>query len=295
MSLRFIVREGFSGISRARVPAALTVTISFFALVLLGLFGTVSLGFYDIIQELRGRVELEVFFSDAMPAAEARAASMKMQDLAGVKESRFIDKDEARKIFTGDFGEDVVTILGSNPLPRSIRLRFHPAYATPDSLQPIMAAVRSIAPGSDIRYNKAFLLEIEKNARLFTIITGSIGLLISMATVVMVGYTIRLAMYSRKEKIRTMRLVGASASFIASPYLLEGALEGLLAGLLASGALALIFEQVLQRYEPGLYLVLQSSALLAYPSVALLGIILGLFGSALSVSKYLHSASRVLR
>ncbi|KZK74575.1 MAG: cell division protein FtsX [Pelodictyon luteolum] len=295
MSLRFIVREGFSGISRARVPASVTVAISFFALVLLGLFGTVSLGFYDIIQELRGRVELEVFFSDALQGGDARAAALKMKDLAGVSESRFIDKDEARKIFTADFGEDVVAILGSNPLPRSIRLRIIPSYATPDSLQPIMAAVRSIAPGADIRYNKAFLLDIENNARLFTIITGTIGLLISMATVVMVGYTIRLAMYSRKEKIRTMRLVGASTSFIAAPYLLEGALEGLLAGLLASGALALIFEQVLQRYEPGLYLVLQHSALLAYPSVAVLGIILGLFGSALSVAKYLRSASRVLR
>lgn len=292
MSLGFILKEGFSGFSRARVPAAVTVAISFFSLVLLGLFGTVSLGFYDIIQELRGRVELEVFFSDSTSHEDARAAALKMKDVPGVRESRFIDKDEAARTFSGDFGEDVVAILGSNPLPRSARLRFLPAYAGPDSLQPIMEAVRSIAPGSDLRYNKAFLTEIEHNARLFTLVTGSVGLLISMATVVMVGYTIRLAMYSRKEKIRTMRLVGASAPFIASPYLVEGALQGLLAGGLAAGALALCQEQLVQRYEPGLYQVLEPSALIVYPSVAVLGLLLGLFGSALSVGKYLRSASR---
>ena len=66
MSLSFIIKEGFSGIGRARMPAVITVTISFFALVLFGLFGTVSLSFYDIIQELRGRVELEVFLDDSL-------------------------------------------------------------------------------------------------------------------------------------------------------------------------------------------------------------------------------------
>lgn len=292
MSLLYIVKEGFSGFGRAKLPAAVTVAISFFALVILGLFGTVSLSFYDLIQELRGRVELELFFSDSMDEESARQAAERIGEVPGVARTEFVTKEEAAAIFQKDFGEDVVRILGSNPLPRSLRVRFDPAWARPDSLEAMAPRITALAPGSEIRYNRFFLGRIEQNARLFTLITGGVGLLISVATLVMVGYTIRLAMYSRIEKIRTMRLVGATGMFIASPYVIEGALQGLLSGLLASGAVYLIFEQLLLRYEPGVYEVLHPSVLYIYPALVVLGLLLGFFGSAFAVGKFLRVVSR---
>ena len=292
MSLSFVIREGFSSMGRAKLPATITVAISFFALVLLGLFSTVSMSFFDVIQELRSRVELEVFLADSMSETQAKEAAGEIKMLKGVKEASYVSKDDAAQTFAHDFGEDVVKILGSNPLPRSIRLKFLPEYATPESIERIVPAIRKIAPDVDVRYNQTFLGQIEKNARLFTLLTGGIGVLISLATIVMIGYTIRLAMYSRKEKIRTMRLVGATAWFIGAPYVIEGVLQGLLSGSLAAGAVYLLFDQLLIRYEPGIYQVLQPSALLVYPATVLLGLTLGLLGSALSVGKYLRVVSK---
>ncbi|NMW22713.1 MAG: ABC transporter permease [Chlorobiaceae bacterium] len=292
MSLSFVIREGFSSMGRAKLPATITVAISFFALVLLGLFSTVSMSFFDVIQELRSRVELEVFLADSMSETQAKEAAGEIKMLKGVKEASYVSKDDAAQTFAHDFGEDVVKILGSNPLPRSIRLKFLPEYATPESIERIVPAIRKIAPDVDVRYNQTFLGQIEKNARLFTLLTGGIGVLISLATIVMIGYTIRLAMYSRKEKIRTMRLVGATAWFIGAPYVIEGVLQGLLSGSLAAGAVYLLFDQLLVRYEPGIYQVLQPSALLVYPATVLLGLTLGLLGSALSVGKYLRVVSK---
>jgi cell division transport system permease protein len=292
MSLLFVVKEGFSSIGRAKLPAAITVTVSFFALVLLGLFGTVSLSFFDVIQELRSRVELEVFLGETMTDPQAADAAQQIKMLRGVREAEFVSKDEAAKRFTHDFGEDIVRILGSNPLPRSVKLKFQSDYATPDSVEVLVPAIRKIVPGADIRYNQAFLGQIEQNARLFTLLTGGIGVLISVATIVLIGYTIRLAMYSRQEKIRTMRLVGATGWFIGAPYIIEGALQGLIAGALAAGAIYLLFDQLLFSYEPAIYKVLQPSALLIYPSTVALGLVLGIFGSALSVGKYLRKVSK---
>ena len=292
MSFSFVIREGFSSLGRAKLPAAITVTISFFALVLLGLFSTVSLSFFDVIQELRNRVEVEVFLGDSVNESQAIDTAGQIKVIKGVKEAVYVSKDDAAQTFTRDFGEDIVKILGSNPLPRSIRLKFLPDYATPESIERIVLQIRKIAPDTDIRYNQSFLGQIEKNARLFTLLTGGIGILISLATIVLIGYTIRLAMFSRKEKIRTMRLVGATAWLIGTPYVIEGALQGLLSGALAAGAIYLLFDQLLIRYEPGIYQVLQPSALLIYPSTVLLGLALGILGSALSVSKYLRAASK---
>lgn len=292
MSLLFVFKEGFSSIGRAKLPAAITVTISFFALVLLGLFSTVSLSFLDVIQEIRSRVELEIFLGESISDPQAMNITSRIKRFDGVREAVYVTRDEAAQTFRRDFGEDIVRILGSNPLPRSIKLKFLPDYASPERLERIVQEIRAITPDVDIRYNQSFLGQVEQNARLFTLVTGGIGLLISVATIVLIGYTIRLAMYSRKEKIRTMRLVGATGWFIGTPYIIEGALQGLLSGALAAGVLYLLLDQLLFTYELTLYYVVQSSALLVYPATVALGLCLGIFGSALSVSKYLRAVSK---
>ena len=203
-----------------------------------------------------------------------------------------VSRDDAARTFMHDFGEDIVKILGSNPLPRSIRLKFLPDYARSESIERIVPKIRAIVPDVDVRYNQAFLGQIEQNARLFTLLTGGIGVLISVGTIVLIGYTIRLAMYSRQEKIRTMRLVGATGWFISAPYIIEGAIQGLLSGLFAAGAVYLMFDQLLFMYEPEVYKVLQPSALIIYPSMVVLGFLLGIFGSALSVANYLRAVSK---
>ena len=288
----FVVREGFSSIGRAKLPAAITVAISFFALVLLALFSTASLSFLDVIQQLRSRVEVEVFLGDAMSDSQAMDAARQIKMVKGVSEALFVSKSEAAEAFAQDFGENIVKILGSNPLPRSVRLKFLAEYARPESIQRIVPEIQAIVPDADIRYNQSFLGQIEQNARLFTLVTGGMGVLISVATIVLIGYTIRLAMYSRQEKIRTMRLVGATGWFISAPYIIEGALQGLLSGVLAAGTLWLLSVQLLARYEPQLYAVVQPSTLLVYPATVVLGLLLGVFGSALSVSNYLRVVSK---
>ena len=290
MNLFFVIKEGFSGIWRAKLPAVVTVVVGFFALVLLGLFATVSLSFFDIIDEVRGRVELEVFFSDTATDEELGILKSGIASLNGVKKVTYVSKDSAAVIFNQEFGRDIVEILGINPLPRSAKVLVHPRYAGPDSLQGIVASINAFDPALDVRYNKVFLQKLEENARLFTVLTAATGILIAIATVVLVGYTIRLAIYSRQQKIKTMRLVGAANWFISAPYIIEGGIQGLMAGGFAALAIYLLSDQLLQRYEPGIYEVLHPSTFLVYPVLVGLGFFLGIFGSTLSVRKYLRKA-----
>ena len=290
MNLFFVVKEGFSGIWRAKLPAAVTVVVGFFALVLLGLFATVSLSFFDIIDEVRGRVELEVFFPELSSDESVTALNGKIKKLDGVRDVTYISKDSAAVIFRQEFGKDVVEILGLNPLPRSAKVQVQPRYAGPDSLQGIVTSIKEFDPALDIRYNKVFLQQLEDNARLFTVLTAGTGILIAIATVVLVGYTIRLAIYSRQQKIKTMRLVGAANWFISAPYVIEGGIQGILAGSSAAFAIYLLSEQLLFRYEPGIYAVLNPSTYLVYPVLVGLGFLLGIFGSTVAVRKYLRKA-----
>ncbi len=290
MNLFFVIKEGFSGIWRAKLPAAVTVVVGFFALVLLGLFATVSLSFFDIIDEVRGRVELEVFFPEGTSEENVAGQNKTIEGMNGVRDVTYISKDSAAVIFRQEFGKDIVEILGMNPLPRSAKVLIQTGYTGPDSLQGIVNAIKGLDPAYDIRYNKVFLKQLEENARLFSVLTAGTGIMIAIATVVLVGYTIRLAIYSRQQKIKTMRLVGAANWFISAPYVIEGGIQGILAGGFAALAIYLISDQLLLRYEPDIYAVLHPSTFLVYPVLVGLGCFLGVFGSTLSVRKYLRKA-----
>ncbi|NTW51973.1 MAG: ABC transporter permease [Chlorobiaceae bacterium] len=287
MDLAYSIKEGFSGIGRARFPAAVTMAVGFFSLMLLGLFGSVSLSFFDLIQEVKSRVELEVFFSEGMNDAQAEALALKMKSIVGVKEAVYISKSEAASRFSRDFGEDVVTILGVNPLPRSVKLKFKPDYSSQESISRIGKQISQLDYGLDIRYNKEYLTGIERNARLFMLVTAAVGGVIALGTIVMNAYTVRLAMYARRDRIKTMRLVGATRRFISTPFIIEGAVQGLVSGGLAALGVYLMFEQALLRYEPAIYQVLHPSAMIVYPGLVLLGLTLGVFGSLLSVARFL--------
>jgi cell division transport system permease protein len=288
MSLFYSIKEGFAGIGRAKLPASVTIATGFFSLLLLGLFWTVSFSFYQLIHEVRSRVELEVFLDDRIGDLQANSMTERMKAITGIAETRFISRNEAASRFARDFGADVVGILGMNPLPRSVEVSIQPGYAAPDSIAHIEKQIAALDGGLDIRYNKEYLRGIERNARLFTLITAGVGGVIALATIILNAFTVRLAMYARRDRIKTMRLVGATRWFISAPFLFEGIIQGLVSGGLAALGLWLIFEQALLRYEPAIYQILHPSTYVIYPGLVLLGIVLGFFGSTWSVARFLR-------
>ncbi len=290
MDLMYSIKEGFSGIARARMPAVITMLIGFFSLVILGMFGSVSLSFYDLIQTVRSRVEMEVFFNDATGEEQATFLTGQMGHIPGIAKATYVSKADAAERFSREFGEDVVRILGTNPLPRSVRLVIRPDAADPASIDRIRQRVSQLDYGLDVRYNQEYLASIERNARLFALITAGIGGVIAVAAVVMNAYTVRLAMYARRDQIKTMRLVGATRTFISAPFLIEGAIQGLVSGGFAALGVYLLFEQVLLRTEPDIYQIVQPSALIVYPGLVALGLLLGIFGSSLSVARFLRGS-----
>jgi cell division transport system permease protein len=290
MGLLYSIGEGISGIGRAKLPALVTITTGFFSLLLLGLFGTVSLSFYQLIHEVRSRVEIEVFFDDSISDAQAESLAVQMRSVAGVAQSTYISRAEAASRFARDFGENVEGVLGMNPLPRSARLGILQGYTSPERIAAIGEKVGALDPTLDVRYNQGYLEGIERNAHLFNLITVGVGGVIALATIVLNAFTVRLAMYARRDMIKTMRLVGATRWFISAPFLFEGVLQGLISGGLAALGVWLLFDRVLLQYEPTIYQILHPSALQVSYGLVALGVVLGLFGSLFSVARFLRKA-----
>jgi len=287
MNAAYILKESFSGFQRAKLSSAISVATIAVSLVLLGAFITVSLSAARVLERIRSRVEVEFFLSDALSKQASENLLRKIKDDPSVASATYISKEAAAKIFQKEFGEKIEEILGTNPLPQSIKTSLKPDYATLDSLEQFVRDISDYEGVVEARYNKEFLVNLDSNARLLFSITAGLGVMISLASIALVSNTIRLAIYAKRDIIKTMKLVGATFGFIQLPFLIEGILQGLAGGAIAA-ALMFALMALLRNSYGDIYDALELPTLLLYGLLLALGCLLGFFGSFFSARRFIN-------
>ncbi len=287
MNAAYILKESFSGFQRAKLSSAISVATIAVSLVLLGAFMTVTLSAARVLEQIRSRVEVEFFLSDALSKQASENLLRKIKDDPSVASATYISKEAAAKIFQKEFGEKIEEILGTNPLPQSVKVTLKPDYATLDSLEQFVRDISDYEGVVEARYNKEFLTNLDSNAKLLFLITAGLGVMISLASVALVSNTIRLAIYAKRDIIKTMKLVGATFGFIQLPFLIEGVLQGLVGGAIAS-ALMFALIALLRNSYGDIYAALELPTLLLYGLLLTLGCLLGFFGSFFSARRFIN-------
>ena len=286
MQLRYVIKEGFSGFKRAKLSmfaAILTISIS---LLLLSFFAILLLNANEVVNALRDKVEMEVFVSDQLSPDEIIVLRMHLEGIEGVREARFISKDEAAKIFKEDFGEDIYKVLNFNPLPASFKIFLKDGYKTSKKAGSIYDEVKVLKGVEDVIYRKQLLELLDQRAVTFLWITFGVGVFITISSIFLVANTIRLAIYAKRKIIQTMKLIGATRAFVRTPFLLEGFVQGLCGGIVAAAVVFVIFNY-LERW-----VTVQLSDFVRvqpfyYAVIVGFGCILGLLGSMISVRRFI--------
>ena len=287
MSFSYLAKEGLSGFGRAKLSMTVSILTTCIALILLGLFGMVSYNANRLMESIKNRVDLDVFLDEPIKQTEIDTVRLKMLAISGIDSVRYISKEEAIKKFKAEFGEDIRDVLSYNPLPASFKIILKKEYRTAARVDTISRTLKATPGINDVVYQKSLLEFLDKRTRLVYIVTFSLGIIIALSAIFLVANTIRLAIYSKRHIIETMKLVGATDTFIRTPFLIEGMLQGLLGGLCAAGFLFVLilfaqrgfasdFSEILV-VEPSVYVIL-----------VLVGIGLGLFGSLISIRRFLN-------
>lgn len=286
MQIRYIVREGFSGFRRAKLSmfaAVVTVSIS---LLLLSIFAILLLNANSVMSSLRDKVEMEAFLDDSLGPGGVDSVRSLVGRIAGVREVRYVSKDEAAKIFREDFGEDIHKVLDFNPLPSSLKIFLKDGYKTAVAAEEIHNAIKKIEGIEDVKYRKTLLELLDKRAKTFLWIALAVGVFITVSSIFLVANTIRLAIYAKRKIIQTMKLIGATRSFVRIPFILEGLIQGMIGGMLAAGVIFLAFNYLEQwvslqlsefvRVDPAYYGIIVGA-----------GLLLGFFGSMISIRRFI--------
>jgi cell division transport system permease protein len=289
MSLGYILKEGIAGFGRAKLASFTSVFSLFIASLLIGVLFRIGYNAYEISQELRRQVEVEVFLDDIGEAerADLEAVLLNKPEIEGLN---YISKDSASAVFMEQFGTGAETIADLAFLPASYRVTISDGY-TLSRIDSVASVIGTYQGVDEVRFNMALLQQIEDRTETLVIAGAAIGIFILLVAMVLVFNTIRLTIYAKRNLIRAMKLVGATHAFIRRPFLVEGVLQGMLAGGFAAGAIYLLFEHAVPAAFPQI-------GVLSWPygrwyfllgGVLGLAVVMGWFGSRWSARRFIKS------
>lgn len=286
--LPYSVREGLLGFRRAKFAVFTSTSAMAVALVLIGLFGMLSYQAQLVTEWLRQTVgELEIFLVQDIDPQMARALHERAEATLGVDQADYISTEQATQIFQQEFGEGSEIFLDEAFLPASIKVRVESRYANSDSMSVLISEFESWNRVDDVEFNQPLLIKVQENLALINTTALSLGIIVILAAIFLVANTIRLTIYARRLLIRTMKLVGATDSFIRKPFIIEGVLQGVLAGVVAS-LLVWALYSMLSNFLPQIAISTFVQIFL-FVSVTLTGALLGWIGSALAVRRFVKN------
>ncbi len=284
----YSIKEGFTGFRRASFSSVAATSAMTVALVLVGLIAIMMWQANSVSEWLKQRVgEVEIFLDETTDDV-AKSLHQRAMATPGVVEADYISKAEAQEIFKTEFGDEADVFFDESFLPASIKVRVAPAYIHSDSLNAMTAEFASWNRVDEVVFNRPLLVKVQGNLKILSMIGVAIGVLVLFASIFLVANTIRLAIYARRLMIRTMKLVGATDSFVRQPFIVEGIIQGIIASLLALFIIWVV-HVVVTAYVPQLGSPELTSVLLFSGTMLTGGILLGWIGSENAVRRFLKN------
>ena len=278
------------------------VTI-FLSLFIIGLFVLGSVMLDSMIGGVEDQVTIQIFLSDEADQSAVDAYRDEIESWDNVESVDYKTKDQALDEFRTSMSNrnaaDAVTALdGENPLPASLVIRMEDPSEVEQTANRIMsdsdfAAICDDAenPAGDVQYGQGTVERLFSVAAYIRIAALALVALLTFVAFVFINNTIRLAITARRREIGIMRLVGASNGFIRGPFVMEGTVEAILGALLAIGALALGMHTLMPTLAENLsflsFEIPQRTLYLTYAALLGIGVLIGLFGSAIAMRRYL--------
>ena len=221
-------------LNRRLISSSASVVISLsLVLFVVGLLGLVLIN----AQRLSNYVKESIGFTIMLKEGINEMEIMKFQkvlDASNFSKSRsFVSKEQATIDLQKDLGEDFVSFLGYSPLLASIDVKLNATYANTDSLAVIKEELSKSTSVHDIFYQENLIDKLNNNVSRLTFFLLSFCLLLFVIAFALINNTIRLSVYSKRFLIRTMRLVGATNSFIQKPFLIKGMYQGIYSSIFA--------------------------------------------------------------
>lgn len=215
-----------------------TVVSISLVLFMLGVLGVLVMHASKISEYVRENLELTVVLLADSKEADVLALKDALQKSEAVKEVTLVTQEQAATAMKQELGEDFVSFLGFNPLLASLDVRLRAEFTDTEYVNALKERISQYPVVKEVYFQQSLIDSVNKNIRMFSLVILGFSLLLALVAGALINNTIRIALYSKRLVIKSMRLVGATKGFIQKPFVLNGILQGLLGGVIANILLA---------------------------------------------------------
>jgi len=227
-----------------------------------------------------------------VPGSERSNLEQQIQAMSGVESLRFISKEDALNQLKAQMQRQssLFDNLDNNPLPDGFEIKISAAKQSWEGVEFLAAQIESLDAVEEVEYGQKWLGHFAQLFDLFTLTGYAMCIILVMAAVFIMANTIRLVIYSRRDEIEIMRLVGAAERFIKIPFYIQGLLQGALGASIGLIILFVVFWFMTSNIERGFFSGLfniQFLSPLISGAIFLISVLAGWLGSYISLKQYL--------
>ncbi|MDD2271683.1 MAG: permease-like cell division protein FtsX [Desulfuromonadaceae bacterium] len=269
-----------------------TITL---ALLIVSLFLLIFVNLENATDSLSERVQVTVYFDNELSSQDQAMYREKIVALPGVSRVSYVTRDEALKRFKSRLRgqETLLEGVGAEILPTSFEIALKRSYRETASVENFVSALKRIPGITEVQYGEEWVRRFNSFLNLLRLLGALLGGFLIIAATFIVSNTIKLTIYSRRDELDIMSLVGATRFFIKAPFLLEGLIQGIVGSALAVVLLFGVYEGFL--HNAGSFLTFNPAtsglSFLSLEYVAgllLAGALLGFVGSLTSLKRFIN-------
>lgn len=257
-------------------------------LLLLGIMGILFVSGQSVSRRIKENFTMTVIMNDKADEDAILKLKKTIDNKEYVLKSKYISKEDALDEARASLGADPIELLGENPYEAEIEISLKKEFSNIERMAEIEKELMKMKGVSEVIYHKGHIDTVNRNIQKVALLLLTLLVLLTVISWSLISNLVRLSIYSKRFLLHTMKLVGATWSFIRRPFLLHNMWIGLAAGIIANTMLGATLY-LLQQRSPGIALLLPTKEL-AIVGVAVIafGIIICTLCAFLSVNRFLR-------
>jgi cell division transport system permease protein len=283
--LPFYFREALANFTRGGMLTAAAVLSVSISMLVVGIILILYVNLVSIYDELTSEITVEAYLEDeATSDGRIDQIGKHLDSIIGVLGTEYISKEKAAEDFVGFFPAEkrAMEEVGDNPLPASYRMRVEKRFEDPALMEGLAAEISAVDGIEDVDYGREWLEGLAQVVSMVRLVGLIIAGVLGFASILVVVTTVGMGVYTRRDQISIMKLVGATDAFVRVPFLFEGAAIGLVGAVLALAALyggyyALFSSDIAVTFLRWEYIAVYLAS----------GVLLGIIGSYIAVMRFL--------
>lgn len=229
----YLFREGIRNLWRHKLTTFTTIGSVFFSLLIIGIFIIVRQNSHQLIDYIRSKYKIEVFFEDNVTDEDAQLIVDQIKELDGVQSITIVTKEDALKIYQEEFDENLIDIFGYNPLPNSAVINIEKYGNTEVEVEPLITNLWEIPNVEEVVYEGTLIKRVEYFYKTIIKIVSYIAIGLLVITIIVISNTVKLSVYAKQDLIQNLKSIGATKMFIKTPFIIEGILDGIIGAIIA--------------------------------------------------------------